>query len=89
MGSAILKLGEGPGKGEGALGLLQEDAAQKPVGWREDSSFWLGGGRGGRVGGECRSKLSVHNTEVSLVSVSWGLQHYRGMSTSTGSPSPS
>jgi hypothetical protein len=31
MDSAILTLGERPGKGQRALGLLQEDTAQKPV----------------------------------------------------------
>jgi hypothetical protein len=31
IGSAILTLEERPGKGEGALGLLQEDTAQKPA----------------------------------------------------------
>jgi hypothetical protein len=84
MGSAILKLGEGPGKEEGALGLLQKDAALKPA---VCISYlpWAGGrmgafGGGGEVGGGGwdgkgrRGKLSVHNIEVSLVSVIRELQ---------------
>ena len=90
MGSAILMLGWVPLErpvGERALGLLQEDAAQKPAvcyctchGMGEDISF---------CGRKHRDKLSVHNTEVSFVrllrngtiiprelaSVIWGLQN--------------
>ena len=76
MGSAIVTLGEQPGKKEGALGLLQEDAAQKPTLciW---CLPWAGGKMrtsGGPPPARRRGKLSVHSTEVSLVSVIQGLQ---------------
>jgi hypothetical protein len=45
MGSAVLMLGEQPGKGEGALGLLQENEAQKQAVWALCLS-----GAGGRMG---------------------------------------
>ena len=42
------------------------------AGWKNDGSFWQRGWR------KRRGKLSAHNnTEVSLVSLIWGLQQYK------------
>ena len=69
MGTAILTILEGRGEG-GARGCCRLHAAQKPaVCLLEEGWELLAGAR------ECRGKLSVHNTEVSLVSVIRGLQH--------------
>ena len=69
MGTAILTLKEQPGEGEGAPDLLQEDEAQKST----VCISCFGGLKGGwellAGGSESRGKLSVDNTEVSLVSV--------------------
>jgi hypothetical protein len=40
------------------------------VGWRKNGSFWWGVGSG-----QGTQRQTVHNTEVSLVSVIWALQH--------------
>jgi hypothetical protein len=58
MGSAILMLGEEPGKGEDASCLLQEDAAQKPAVCVSQLP-WAGGGMGASGGQQGTQRQTV------------------------------
>ena len=69
MGPVIVTLGEGESAQAAAGGCSTETSCLHIVlatGWRDKGNFWQG------VGG---SRQTVHNTEVSLVSVIRGLQH--------------